>query len=54
MICNFVRVFFMVLDLRFVKAVVKHPSLCFYFLPIFRCSNSSFSNFSTFSLCVRV
>ena len=27
MICNFVRVFFMVLDLRFVEAVVRHLPL---------------------------
>ena len=33
MICNFVRVFFMVLDLRFVEAVVRHLPL-FYFLLI--------------------
>ena len=31
MICNFVRVFFRVLDLRFVEAVVRHLPL-FYFL----------------------
>ncbi len=31
MICTFVRVFFMVLDLRFVEAVVRHLPL-FYFL----------------------
>lgn len=33
-IYTFVRVFFMVLDLRFVRAVVRHPSL-FYFYHLF-------------------